>query len=132
MSYSNTEALAKEIVDCAYQVHRALGPGLLESAYQQCLFHELKERGLNVEKELPMPLVYKDVHLDCGYRIDLMINRKVLIEIKAVDALAPIHLAQTITYLKLSELSLGFLINFNVTKIKDGIKRVVYNYDEEA
>jgi len=105
---------------------------LLESAYQQCLFHELKERGLNVEKELPMPLVYKDVHLDCGYRIDLMINRKVLIEIKAVDALAPIHLAQTITYLKLSELSLGFLINFNVTKIKDGIKRVVYNYDEEA
>lgn len=119
--------ISKVVVDCALKVHRQLGPGLLESAYQECLMYELKNQGLAVEKEKPMPLVYDTVKLDIGYRMDLLINNKLVIEIKSVESLNDIHLAQILTYLKLSGCKLGLLINFNVALIKHGIKRVVNN-----
>ncbi len=119
--------ISKIIFDCALKVHKALGPGLLESAYEECLYYELKKTGLNVVKQKPLPLIYEDVKLEIGYRVDLIIENKVIIEIKSVDALNDIHLAQVLTYLKLSDCKLGMLINFNVTLIKNGIKRVVNN-----
>jgi GxxExxY protein len=112
------------IVHCALNVHRNLGPGLLESTYTACLAYELLEAGLEVFTEHPLPVIYKDVKLDCGYRLDLWVNRKVIIEIKAVKELEDVHLAQIITYLKLTNNKLGYLINFNVSRIKHGIKRV--------
>ena len=118
---------SKIIFDCALKVHKALGPGLLESAYEECLFYEIKKIGLKVEKQKPLPLVYEEVKLEIGYRIDLIVENKVIIEIKSVEALNDIHLAQILTYLKLSDCKLGMLINFNVTMIKNGIKRVVNN-----
>ena len=118
---------SKIIFDCALKVHKALGPGLLESAYEECLFYEIKKIGLKVEKQMPLPLVYEEVKLEIGYRIDLIVENKVIIEIKSVEALNDIHLAQILTYLKLSDCKLGMLINFNVTMIKNGIKRVVNN-----
>ena len=105
-------------------MHRSLGPGLLESAYKECLFYRIKKEGFIVEKEKPMPLIYEEVKLDCGYRIDLLVEGKVVIEIKSVDALNEIHLAQTLTYMKLGKYKLGLLINFNVSLLKDGIRRV--------
>jgi len=117
--------IAKVIVNCAYRVHTALGPGLLESSYEECLFYELQKVGLNVEKQKPLPLIYEEVKLEIGYRVDLMVNKKVIVEIKSVDALNEIHMAQTLTYLKLSGCKLGLLINFNVALIKNGIRRVV-------
>ncbi len=123
--------IAKIIVNSAFRVHKELGPGLLENAYQECLFYELKQAGLFVEKEKPMPLIYKDVKLDIGYRLDLLVERKVIVELKSVQELTDVHLAQVITYLKLSGCKLGFLINFNVKYIKHGIKRVVYDLDEK-
>jgi GxxExxY protein len=119
--------ISKIVVDCALKVHRQLGPGLLESAYQECLMYELKNQELVVEKEKPMPLVYDTVKLDIGYRMDLLINNKLIIEIKSVESLNDVHLAQILTYLKLSGCKLGLLINFNVALIKNGIKRVVNN-----
>lgn len=119
--------LSKIIVDCAVKVHKALGPGLLESAYEECLFYELGKTVLMVERQKPLPLVYEDVIMDIGYRVDLFINRKVIIEIKAVEGLTDVHMAQLLTYLKLSGSKLGLLINFNVALIKNGIKRVVNN-----
>lgn len=119
--------IAKVIVNCAYKVHTALGPGLLESSYEECLFYELQKYELNVEKQKPLPLVYEEVKLDIGYRVDLMVNNKVIIEIKSVDALNDVHMAQILTYLKLSGCKLGLLINFNVALIKNGIRRVVNN-----
>ncbi len=119
--------ISKVIFDCALKVHKALGPGLLESAYEECLYFELKRAGLKVEKQKPLPLVYDEVKLEIGYRVDLLVEDKVIIENKAVEALNDIHLAQILTYLKLSGCKLGMLINFNVTLIKDGIKRVVNN-----
>ena len=119
--------ISKIVVDCALKVHRQLGPGLLESAYQECLFYELSKEGLMVEKEKPMPLVYDNVKLNVGYRVDLMINNKLIIEIKSVECLNDVHLAQILTYMKLSGCKLGLLINFNVALIKNGIKRVVNN-----
>ncbi|MFO7846104.1 MAG: GxxExxY protein [Balneolaceae bacterium] len=119
--------IGKEIVNCALTVHRKLGPGLLESTYQACLDYELQKAGLSVQTERALPVIYDDVKLNCGYRIDLWVNRKVIIEIKAVGALNDIHLAQILTYLKLSENHLGYLINFNVARIKNGIRRVVNN-----
>jgi GxxExxY protein len=116
--------LAKAIVDCAFKIHRALGPGLLESAYEECLNYELKLRGLIVEKQKPLPLIYEEVKLETGYRVDLLVNNKVIIEVKSVENLNEVHLAQILTYLKLSHCKLGLLINFNVTLIKDGIRRV--------
>lgn len=123
--------IAKVIVNAAYNVHVALGPGLLESAYEACLVYELLEAGLKVDAQVNLPVVYKDVYLECGYRIDLLVEEKVIIELKSVLELNNIHMAQTITYLKLSNCKLGLLINFNVSKIKDGIKRVINGYLEE-
>ena len=112
-------------MDCSFQVHSALGPGLLESAYEECLFYELINAGLKVEKQKPLPLIYKEVKLDAGYRVDLLVEKSVIVEIKSVEALADIHLAQILTYLKLSGCKLGLLANFNVRHLKDGIKRVI-------
>jgi GxxExxY protein len=121
------EKVASEIVDAAVKVHKALGPGLLESAYQQCLIYELKQRGLTVESEVPMPIKYGEVKIDAGYRMDMVVNGIIIIENKTVDKLIPIHQAQLLTYLKLSGKQLGFLLNWNVTIMKDGIKRTVNN-----
>ena len=117
--------ISRIIVGCALKVHKALGPGLLESAYEECLYYELQKAGLNVQKQKPLPLVYEDVRLEIGYRVDLLVEEKVIIEIKAVEALNDVHLAQILTYLKLSDCKLGLLINFNVSLIKNGIRRVV-------
>ncbi|AEA45802.1 GxxExxY protein [Fluviicola taffensis] len=119
--------LSSIIIGAAIDVHTLLGPGLLESVYETCLYYELKEIGLKVERQLDLPVVYKNVHLDSGFRLDLLIQDKVIIEIKAVKELSDIHLAQTMTYLRLSNTQLGLLINFNETRLKYGIKRVVNN-----
>jgi GxxExxY protein len=123
-----TNLLTGKIINCAIEVHKALGPGLLESAYKECLYYELNEAGLNVEKEKALPLVYKNVKLDCGYRIDLLVENQIVLELKSVEALNDIHMAQILTYLKLQDLRFGLLINFNVARLKDGIKRVVQGY----
>ena len=117
--------MATKIIGCAIDVHKVLGPGLLESAYQECLYYKLKKVGLKVEKEKPMPLVFEEVKLECGYRIDLLVENKVVIELKSVEALNDVHLAQTLTYMKLGKYKLGLLINFNVTLLKQGVKRVI-------
>ncbi|MGZ5285603.1 MAG: GxxExxY protein [Flavitalea sp.] len=113
------------ILDCAFQVHRELGPGLLESAYVACLSYELMQKQLNFQTQFPMPVVYKEVKLECGYRMDLLVEGKVIVEVKAVEALNDVHTAQVFTYLKLSGCKLGYLINFNVTQLKNGIKRLI-------
>ncbi len=117
--------LTNKIIGCAIKVHTQLGPGLLESAYQECLYYELRKAGLFVEKEKALPLVYEEVKLEIGYRIDLFVEREVVIEVKAVEALNDVHLAQVLTYLKLANKKLGLLLNFNVAHLKDGIRRVV-------
>jgi len=117
--------LASRVIGIAIDVHTALGPGLLESCYKECLYYKLNQSGLYVEKEKPMPLVFEEVKLECGYRIDLLVEGKLLLEIKSVEALNDIHLAQTLTYLKLGNYNLGLLFNFNVVKLKDGIRRVI-------
>lgn len=119
--------LSERIIGAAIKVHKALGPGLLESAYEECLFYELKKMNLFAEKQKPMPLIYDEVKLDIGYRIDLLVENLVVIELKSVEALNDVHLAQTLTYLKLSGCKLGLLLNFNVSLLKNGIKRVVNN-----
>ena len=119
--------ISKIIFDCALKVHKALGPGLLESSYEACLFYELKKTGILIEKQKPLPLIYEEVKLDIGYRVDLIIENKVIIEIKSVEALNDVHIAQMLTYLKLSGCKLGMLINFNVSLIKNGIKRIANN-----
>lgn len=119
--------ITETIIGCAIKVHSALGPGLLESAYQQCLFYELKKSGLKVEKEKALPIIYEEIELECGYRLDLFVENRVVVELKAVEALTDIHLAQMLTYLKLSECEVGLLINFNVTQLIKGIKRVINN-----
>jgi GxxExxY protein len=119
--------LSNLVIGCAIKVHSSLGPGLLESAYQECLVYELRRAGLGVEKQKPLPLVYESVKLECGYRVDLLVEGKLIIEIKSVEALTDIHLAQVLTYLKLSNCKLGLLMNFNVVQLKQGIRRVVNN-----
>jgi GxxExxY protein len=121
------EQIATVIVDSAYTVHRSLGPGLLESTCQTCLGYELTKRGLNLRNEVLLPVNYDGLQIDAGYRIDLIVEDLILVENKSVQALAPIHQAQMITYLKLSGLKLGFLFNWNVPRIKDGIRRFVYH-----
>lgn len=120
--------ISKIVFDCAFKVHRTLGPGLLESAYEECLYYELLKTGLKVEKQKPLPLVYEEVKLEIGYRLDLIIENKFVVEIKSVESLTDVHMAQILTYLKLSDCKLGMLINFNVTLIKNGIKRVINGY----
>jgi len=119
--------LSNIIIGKAIDVHKSLGPGLLESAYQECLYYELKEIGINVQKEVPQPIVYKDVKLDHGYRLDLLVENKVVVEIKNVDVILDVHEAQILTYLKLGDFKLGLLINFNVALLKNGIRRFVNN-----
>ncbi|WCM42494.1 GxxExxY protein [Flavobacterium sp. CBA20B-1] len=117
--------LSNKVIGFAIEVHKALGPGLLESAYKECLFYKIKQEGIRVEKEKAMPLVFENVRLECGYRMDLLVENKFVIEIKSVDALNDVHLAQTLTYMKLGNFKLGLLINFNVVLLKHGLKRVI-------
>ena len=117
--------LSKIVFDSGIKVHKVLGPGLLESAYEECLFYELKKNDLFVEKQKALPLIYEDVKLDVGYRIDLLVEKKLVIEIKSVEVLNDLHLAQILTYLKLSNCKLGLLINFNTVLFKNGVKRVI-------
>jgi GxxExxY protein len=126
------EATAGAVIDAAIEVHRCLGPGLLENTYEFCLAHELTLHGVNCVRQKRLPVVYKDCRVEEAYRIDLLVNDCVLVELKAVDQLNDVHLAQVLTYLKLSGLSLGLLLNFNTTLIKRGIRRVVYNHAEAS
>jgi len=119
-----TNEIAKAVVDAAYTAHRALGPGLLESVYEICLVHELVKRGISVERQVTLPVVYDSLRLDAGLRIDLLVKKEVVVELKAVEVLLPVHEAQLLTYLKLSGHRLGLLINFNVPLIKQGIRRM--------
>ena len=124
----NENEISKIIFDAGLKVHKALGPGLLESAYEECLYYELLQTGLYVEKQKPLPLIYEEVKMDVGYRIDIVVENKVVIEVKSVDALNEVHLAQVLTYLKLSNCKLGMLINFNTLLFKNGVKRVINGY----
>ena len=117
--------ITHEILDAAYKVHSELGPGLLESSYQACLVYELKEKGLKVEVEKPLPLVYKEIKLNIGYRIDILVENKVVVELKTVDVFNDVHIAQVLTYLKLSGCKVGLLLNFYTKHLKDGIKRLI-------
>jgi GxxExxY protein len=121
----NENELSKLVFDAGLKVHKVLGPGLLESAYEECMFYELSKLNLKVEKQKALPLIYENVKLDVGYRVDLLIENKLIIEIKSVEALNDLHLAQILTYLRLSDCKLGLLINFNTVLYKNGVKRVV-------
>lgn len=123
----NENEISKIVLDIAFKLHTVVGPGLLESAYEAALAHDLIENGLLVETQVPVPFVYKDVKLEVGYRIDILINKIVVLEIKSVEQIAPVHFAQTLTYLKLADKKLGLLINFNTKHLKDGIHRIVNN-----
>ncbi|MDZ8184746.1 MAG: GxxExxY protein [Nostoc sp. ChiSLP02] len=117
-------SLSGVIIGCGMRVHTALGPGLLESAYEECLYYELRKKGLNVGKQVPLPLIYEEVKLDCVYRLDLIVENQVIIEVKSVESINPIHSVQLLTYLKLTNCKLGLILNFNVLHLKEGIKRV--------
>ena len=122
--------ITRRIIGAAIEVHRALGPGLLESAYEACLAFELVQGGFNVERQKPLPVVYKEVKLDCGYRLDLLVDGAVVVEIKAVDEIVPIHKAQLLSYLRLLDKRVGLLINFHVRVLKDGVMRVVNDFPD--
>ena len=115
--------ITEKIIGCAIEVHKLLGPGLLESAYEECLTYELAKAGLKTERQKPIPVVYKEIHLECGYRIDVLVEEMVILELKTVENFCPVHEAQILTYLKFSNKRIGLLINFNVTVLKNGIKR---------
>ncbi len=117
--------ITKKIIGCAIEVHRDLGPGLLESAYEECLSYELISNGLYIKRQQPTPVIYKDIKLDCGYRIDILVENSVVVELKVVDVLNPVHEAQVLTYMKFANKPLGLLINFNVSLLKDGIRRYI-------
>jgi GxxExxY protein len=117
--------ISGKVIDCSIKVHRILGPGLLESTYEVCLSHELRKSGLKVDSQIALPIIYDDIFIEAGYRIDLMVEDSVVIELKSIERILPIHEAQLLTYLKLSKKKLGLLINFNVTLLKNGIKRMV-------
>ena len=123
--------LTSSVIESAIKVHKVLGPGLLESSYKECLAYELNKKGLFVEKEKPVPLIYEEVKLECGYRLDLLVDNRLILEIKSVDAIADIHIAQTLTYMKLMNKKFGLLFNFNVVLLKDGIKRLINKYYNE-
>ncbi|MBX7157902.1 MAG: GxxExxY protein [Verrucomicrobiae bacterium] len=127
----NLNELTQKILGAAMKVHSALGPGLLESAYEKCLLYELHQCDLNVMTQIPLPIVYKSIKIDAAYRIDLLVENKVIVEVKCVNELLPIHKAQLLTYLKLSQISVGLLLNFHVTRLKEGILRVVNELNEE-
>ena len=121
---------SRRIIGAAIEVHRNLGPGLLESAYQSCLVYELKQRGFRVEEQQPLPVIYKEVKLDCGYRLDLVVEDEIIVEVKAVEKLLPIHEAQLLSYLRLSNKKVGLLINFYVPVLKSGLKRIVNEFPD--
>jgi len=121
----NENEISQKIIGCAIEGHKHLGPGLLESAYQECLCYELRKMGLKVQRQKPMPIIYKEIKLDHGYRIDLLVQDKVVVEIKTIDAFHEVHTAQVLTYLRLGEYKLGLLLNFRTTLLKNGIKRVI-------
>ena len=123
-----TENVASEILNAAFAAHTALGSGLLESAYEACLLHELRKRGLRCARQVVLPIEYDGERIDAGFRLDVLVEDVVIVEIKAVEQIVPVHEAQLLTYLKLSKITLGFLINFNVTHLRDGIKRIVLNH----
>ena len=120
-----TDQITHEILDSAYKVHSALGPGLLESAYRVCLSYELRKKGCLVEEEKALPLIYEEIRLDCGYRLDMLVENKVIVELKTVECFNDVHLAQVLTYLRFSQKHVGLLLNFNVKRLKDGIRRVI-------
>jgi len=122
--------LSSKIIGAAIEVHKALGPGLLESAYEKCLCHELKLRGLSFDNQKPLPLVFKGEELDCGYRLDIVVDNAIILEVKSCERIEPIHKAQLLTYLKLSGLKLGLVLNFNVPAMRDGIVRMVNAFEE--
>ena len=124
--------LTEGIIGCAIEVHKALGPGLLESAYEECLCFELAQNGYRLERQVPLPVVYKGITLDCGYKMDVVVDDFVVLELKTVEKILPIHEAQLLTYLKLYRRQLGLLLNFNVPVLKDGVKRLVNNYKEAS
>ena len=126
------DLITRRIIGAAIEAHKGLGPGLLESAYETCLAFELRQRGFKVEQQLPLPVVYKNVRLDCGYRLDMVVEDSVILEVKAVHELAPIHDAQLLSYLRLSGKSVGLIINFHVRVLKDGLKRVVNEFPDSA
>ncbi len=119
--------ISHKIIGIAIELHNQLGPGLLESAYEHSLAYELRQSGFSVDQQVAMPLIYKDIKMECGYRMDIRVDNKVILEIKSIETLAPVHFSQTLTYLKLSGCKLGLLINFNTVKLKDGIHRIVNN-----
>jgi GxxExxY protein len=124
----NEYELTGKIISIAIDVHRSLGPGLLENAYKECLFHKLQKSGIQCVKEKPLPLIFEGVIMDCGYRVDILVEDKIVLEIKSVESLTDIHLAQTLSYLRLGNFRIGLLINFNVVLLKNGIKRVINDY----
>ena len=124
----NENEISNIIIGAAIEVHKQLGPGLLESSYEACLAYELRQHGLNIQTQVPLPVVYKGIKLEAGYRIDVLVENKVIVEVKSVDALADIHIAQVLTYLKLQDLKLGLLINFNTVKVTSGVRRVINGY----
>jgi len=117
--------ITQKIIGCAIEVHKNLGPGLLESAYEECLAFDLTKAGLSIKRQQPVPVVYRDIKLDCGYRIDILVEKCVVIELKVVDEFNPVHQAQILTYMKFSDMKVGLLINFNITVLKNGIRRFV-------
>ena len=119
------DELSNRVIGCAIEVHRELGPGLLESTYEQCLAHELKLNGIEFTLQQALPVKYKGLHLDCGYRVDVLVQNELILELKSVEAITGIHQAQLLTYMKLANIQTGLLLNFNVTKLKDGMKRFV-------
>ena len=121
----NREDIYKSVMDASYRVHSALGPGLLENAYEECLFYELRKNNISVERQKPLPLIYEEVKLECGYRVDLLVENQVIVEIKSVEDLNNTHKAQLLTYLKLSGCKLGMLVNFNESALKNGMKRLI-------
>jgi GxxExxY protein len=132
MKEQELDLITRKIIGAAISVHRVLGPGLLESAYETCLMFELTQLGLKVEQQKPLPVTYRSVQLDCGYRLDLVVESAVIVEVKSVEQLAPIHEAQLLSYLRLSGLNVGLLINFNVRVLKDGVKRMVNHFPSSA
>lgn len=127
---NRTDQIAKDVVDAAFKVHSTLGPGLLESAYEACLAHELTRRGYRIERQKEQPIIYEGLEIEVGYRLDILVDDQLIIELKAVEQMLPIHQAQIMTYLRLSRKTLGLIINFNVPLIKNGIKRVAMNHPE--
>lgn len=126
------DQITRQIIGAAIEVHKVLGPGLLESAYEACLAHELRQSGYKIEQQMPLPVIYKGVKLDCGYRLDLVVEDSVIVEIKAIEQLAPIHDAQVISYLRLADKRVGLLINFHVRLLKNGVKRIVNEFPDSA